>query len=370
LQLTHYGDGSVKIEAKVELASRSTLGVGGSASHFAQVTSEAELTEALNWADAQKLDVRVLGGGSNIVVADAGFAGLVIEMALRGVRECADGTAVEVTAAAGEPWDGFVAAMISRGYQGLECLSGIPGRVGATPIQNVGAYGQEVSETITRVTAFDRASGERVNLRGAECRFSYRDSLFKSIEPDRFVVTEVCFRLHPNGAPALRYAELERWFDARPETPRTLAQVRETVIALRRAKSMVLDANDPNSRSCGSFFTNPILSRDAFDEFSARATGEGHVPNFPQADGRVKLSAGWLIERAGFARGTRAGSVGLSTQHALALIAHAGARAEDVLRFAQTVRRGVHSRFGVRLESEPVFWGFGAKSTLPDDDKP
>lgn len=369
MPLAHYGDSAVKIESKVELAPRSTLGVGGRASYFARVTSEAELVEALTWANAQKAEVRVLGGGSNIVIADAGFDGLVLEMAQRGLSERADGAAVEVTAAAGEPWDEFVAAMISRGYQGLECLSGIPGRVGATPIQNVGAYGQEVSETISRVTAFDRARGERVNLRGDECRFSYRDSLFKSIEPGRFVVTEVCFRLRPNAAPALRYAELERWFEARPETPRTLAQVRATVIALRRAKSMVLDANDSNSRSCGSFFTNPILNREAFSEFCARAGDQINIPSFPQADGRVKLSAGWLIEHAGFARGTRSGAVGLSTEHALALVAHEGARAEDVVRFAGSVRRGVLARFGVRLESEPVFWGFGAESTLPDEDK-
>jgi UDP-N-acetylmuramate dehydrogenase len=355
----------MKVEAQVELASRSTLGVGGRAAHFARVTSEAELGAALAWANARALDVRVLGGGSNIVVADAGFDGLVIEMAMRGVAITDAGAAVDVRAAAGEPWDEFVEAMISRGYQGLECLSGIPGRVGATPIQNVGAYGQEVSETITRVVALDRQRNERVIFSGEACLFSYRDSLFKSHEPSRFVVTEVSFRLLQSAPPAVRYAELERAFAERTSPP-SLMEVRETVIGLRRAKSMVLDPTDPNSRSCGSFFTNPILSVAGFQDFKARAGEQGSIPSFPQSDGRVKLSAGWLIERAGFARGMRAGAVGLSTQHALALVAHDGARAEDVVRFAQRVQRGVLDRFGVRLESEPVFWGFpGEKSTLP-----
>lgn len=355
----------MKIEAQVELAPRSTLGVGGRAAHFASVTSDAELATLLAWANARSLDVRVLGGGSNIVVADAGFDGLVIEMATRGIAIDGDGAAVEVRAAAGEPWDDFVRAMVLRGFQGLECLSGIPGRVGATPIQNVGAYGQEVSETITRVVALDRQRGKVVILNGDDCRFSYRDSRFKSQEPGRYVVTEVSFRLQRRAPPAIRYAELERVFNERTSAP-SLADVREAVLRLRRAKSMLLDASDPNARSCGSFFTNPILSADQLLAFTARAVGEGSVPSFPQSDGRVKLSAGWLIEHAGFTRGTRAGSVGLSTQHALALVAHDGARAADIVRFAQLVRQGVWDRFGVRLESEPVFWGFpGASSTLP-----
>jgi UDP-N-acetylmuramate dehydrogenase len=358
----------VKIEGQVELAPRSTLGVGGRAAHFARITNEADLRAALAWAAERALEVRVLGGGSNIVVADAGFDGLVLEMAMRGVAITDMGAAVDVRAAAGEPWDEFVQAMVSRGYQGLECLSGIPGRVGATPIQNVGAYGQEVSETITRVVAFDRERSQRVLFSGEECRFSYRDSLFKSEEAGRFVVTEVSFRLNLEAPPSIRYAELARWFAERAGSA-TLAEVREAVIALRRAKSMLLDASDPNSRSCGSFFTNPLLSADAMSALSSRAGGEGNIPSFPQSDGRVKLSAGWLIEHAGFARGTRSGAVGLSTQHALALVAHDGARAEDVVRFAQCVQRGVWQRFGVGLEAEPVFWGFpGGSQTLPSQE--
>ena len=354
----------MKIEANVELASRSTLGVGGRATSFARVTTEAELGAALSWANERGVDVRVLGGGSNIVVADTGFDGLVVEVAMRGVAITDAGAAVEVRAAAGEPWDEFVAAMVSRGYQGLECHSGIPGRVGATPIQNVGAYGQEVSETISRVVTLDRQRGGRVLFSGEDCRFSYRDSLFKSVQPARFVVTEVTFRLNQQAPPAIRYAELERWFNVRATTP-SLSEVREAVLGLRRAKSMLLDARDADSRSCGSFFTNPILTPEDFAAFSARAAAEGPSPSFPQRDGRVKLSAGWLIEHAGFARGTRVGSVGLSTRHALALVAHDGARAADVVAFAQQVQRGVQDRFGVQLEPEPVFWGFPGGNPLP-----
>ncbi len=346
----------MKIETQVVLAPLTTLGVGGPAAHYARVESEAELLEALTWANARNLPVRVLGGGSNIVVSDAGFAGLVVEMALRGVQVEARANLREVRAAAGEPWDELVARTVSDGHQGLECLSGIPGRVGATPIQNVGAYGQEVSETITQVAAIDARERTRRIFSNAECAFSYRGSLFKSTMPGRYIVTEVTFELRAGAAPALRYAELERWFAARNRTSPGLAEVRSTVLELRRSKSMVLDPSDPNSRSCGSFFVNPVLSPGQWSAFGARASSEGQVPHFPQADGRVKLSAGWLIEHAGLPRGTRDGSVGLSTQHALALVAHAGARASDVARFAERVQHSVYERFGVQLEPEPVFW--------------
>jgi len=351
---------TLTIEEEVPLAPRTTLGVGGTARYYARVQSEAELREALAWADTRSIEVRVLGGGSNLVIADAGYRGLVIELALRGIAIATCGGVVEVRAAAGEPWDDFVAATVSRDFQGIECLSGIPGRVGATPIQNVGAYGQEVSETIVEVTAIDRRSGGRVVLANADCAFGYRDSRFKSREAGRYVVTEVCFRLRPSAAPALRYAELERAFVGKPAP--SLAEVRETVIALRRSKSMLLDAQDPNARSCGSFFVNPVLSPAELAEFSVRAAGEAPIPMFPQSDGSTKLSAGWLIERAGFTRGMRDGAVGVSTKHALAIVAHEGARAADVLRFAERIRAGVRARFGVELRPEPVFWGFSEAS--------
>jgi UDP-N-acetylmuramate dehydrogenase len=348
----------VRIETEVELATRSTLGVGGSARYYAQATSVADLQAALDWAHAGGHALRVLGGGSNIVIADAGFSGLVLDNALSGVRTSPRGNEVEVSVAAGENWDAFVAEMVRQGFQGLECLSGIPGRVGATPIQNVGAYGQDVSESIVRVVALDRSYRNQVMFSNAECRFAYRDSYFKSEEPERFVVSEVVFRLRPNAAPKIAYAELERELRARGHVKPSLADVRETVLALRRSKSMLIDANDPNTRSCGSFFTNPVLTPDDFTKFSFRADGEGEVPRFPQSDGRIKLAAGWLIEHAGFSRGMNDGRVGLSEKHALALVARSDAKARDVVAFARRIRTTVFERFGVELVPEPVFWGF------------
>ena len=347
----------LKIETQVELAPLTTLQVGGSAAHFTRVEHETELSEALLWAKQRALEVHVLGGGSNLVVADSGVPGLVIDMAVRGIRIQNLGSAVEVRAAAGEPWDEFVAAMVARGYQGLECLSGIPGRVGATPIQNVGAYGQDVSESITQVTALDTIRSSSRTFSAAECRFSYRDSWFKSREPGRYIVTEVTFRLQLDTPPSLRYAELERHCMQQGNSAPSLSEAREAVLHLRRSKSMVLDPSDPNSRSCGSFFVNPVLGAAQFSAFLTRASAEENIPRYPQADGSVKLSAGWLIERAGFPRGTRDGAVGLSSKHALALVAGEGARAADVARFAARVQLGVLERFGVQLEPEPTFWG-------------
>jgi len=340
----------------VGLAGYTTLGVGGPARWFVEVVDEAAVRSALNWARARGVALRVLGGGSNLVVADDGVDALVVHVRLRGVTWREVGGAVEVTAAAGEPWDAFVRLTVERGWAGLECLSGIPGLVGATPMQNVGAYGQEVSETITRVRALDTHRGEIAEVPAAECGFAYRDSAFKRREPGRFVVLAVTYRLTPGGAPALRYADVERHLAERGIAAPRLADVRESVLAIRRAKSMVIDAADPNRRSCGSFFTNPIIAGAALPDVQARS-GDPAMPRWSQPDGRVKLSAAWLIERAGFRRGQREGTVGLSTRHALAIVAHDGARAADVLAFAARVQQSVSDRFGVRLTPEPVYWG-------------
>lgn len=342
---------------RVSLASRTTLGVGGAARWFVKARKEAEILDALDWAAARGVPVRVLGGGSNVVIADAGLEALVIQVALRGREEREAAGAVELTAAAGEPWDELVGHAVERGWAGLECLSGIPGLVGATPIQNVGAYGQDVSQTVTGLRAVDRASRRLVALSAAECRFGYRDSLFRSAEPDRFIVMAVTYRLRPGGAPAVRYAELVRHLDGRGLAAPTLPQVRESVLEIRRAKSMVLDPADPNRRSCGSFFVNPVLAAAEAARVETLAGADAGMPRWPEPDGRVKLSAAWLIERAGFRRGERAGPVGLSTRHTLAIVCHEGARAGDVADFARRVRDGVAARFGVRLAPEPVFWG-------------
>jgi UDP-N-acetylmuramate dehydrogenase len=341
---------------RVALAGYTTLGVGGPARWFVEAPDEATLLRALEWASGRRLPLRVLGGGSNLVVADEGVEGLVVRLTVRGVASRRTADAVEVTAAAGEPWDDFVRLTVERGWTGLECLSGIPGLVGATPMQNVGAYGQEVSDTITTVRALDTRAGAVVDVPAAECGFAYRDSAFKRREPGRFVVLAVTYRLRPGAAPTLRYADVERHLvDRGVRTPR-LTDVRESVLAIRRSKSMVIDPADPNHRSCGSFFTNPIIASGALADVERRAADPA-MPRWPQADGRVKLSAAWLIEHAGFRRGQREGPVGLSTRHALAIVAHEGARASDVLAFARHVQDTVAERFGVRLTPEPVFWG-------------
>jgi UDP-N-acetylmuramate dehydrogenase len=335
------------------------LGVGGPARYFVEVHDEAGLLDAVAWAQHRGLPVRVLGGGSNLVVADEGVDALVARIALRGVASREAPGAVELTAAAGEPWDDLVRVTVERGWAGLECLSGIPGLVGATPIQNVGAYGQEVSDTVTAVRVLDTRGGRILTLGARECGFAYRDSRFRSVEPGRWVVLTVTYRLRPDGAPTVRYADVVQHLAARNPASPSLADVRESVLAVRRAKSMVLDPHDDNRRSCGSFFMNPIVSAAECARVEALARDPG-MPRWREPDGRVKLSAAWLIERAGFRRGEVDGAVGLSSRHTLAVVAHEGARARDVVAFAGKLRARVLERFGVRLTPEPVFWGLPA----------
>ena len=332
------------------------MGVGGSARFFVEASDEAAIVSAVAWAESRHVPVRVLGGGSNVVVADAGVDGLVVKVDLRGVSSREVGGAIEVTAAAGEPWDPFVERAVAEGWGGLECLSGIPGLIGATPIQNVGAYGQEVSQTVTAVRVLDRRSGEITTLAAAECGFGYRTSRFKGADPERFVVLAVTYRLSRDGAPAIRYADLERDLERRGISRPSLADVRISVLAIRRSKSMVLDPHDPNRRSCGSFFLNPIVDAAALARVE-QAVGEPSMPRWPEAGGRAKLSAAWLIERAGFRRGEGPGPVALSTRHSLAIVCREGARASDVAAFAREIKARVEERFGVRLEPEPVLWG-------------
>jgi UDP-N-acetylmuramate dehydrogenase len=345
------------IRDRVPLAPLTTLEVGGEARHFTEAADEAAVLAALRWAAARQLPVAILGGGSNVVVPDDGFAGLVVRVAPRGRRFeplAADGTAA-VTAAAGEPWDDLVADAVARGLGGIECLSGIPGLTGATPIQNVGAYGQDVAETIRSVRVVDRSTLQARDLSVPDYAFGYRDSRFKH-EPDAFVVLAVTFGLRPGAAPALRYPELASALAATPAP--TLADARAAVLALRANKSMVLRAGDPNRRSAGSFFTNPIVGAAEADEVARRAgVATGDMPRFSAGPDRVKLSAGWLIERAGFGKGLRRGPVGISTAHALALVNLGAARTSDLLDLAAEIVGGVRSRFGITLTPEPVLLG-------------
>ena len=347
-----------------------TLEVGGAAEFFVEATTEAEILAALAWASERALPTHVLGGGSNVVIADEPLPGLVLKIASRGVVATTPSDArVEVTAAAGETWDEFVAYCVERAWAGLERLSGIPGLVGATPIQNVGAYGQQVSDTLVRLRAYDRVGGAVRTLSANDCNFAYRNSVFKRRSPGRFVVLDVTFRLGTGDAALseIRYPELERQLTDRGG-PVTCQAVRDTVIELRRSKSMVLDAHDPNRRSCGSFFLNPIVDEAEFARIAKLVPDARAVPHWPAgeggAEGRVKLSAGWLIENAGFAKGSTSadGSVGLSSRHALAVIGRDGATGQAVVDFANAVRQAVYDRFGITLVPEPNFWGFGEGS--------
>ena len=336
----------MRIEHHVPLAALTTLGLGGPADVLITVETEAELVEAA-LADDRAL---VLGGGSNLVVADAGLRGTVIRIATQGLTEVRDGLEV----AAGQDWDGFVAHAVAAGRSGVEALSGIPGLTGATPVQNVGAYGQEVSHTVVRVRALDRRSATVVELDAQGCRFAYRTSLFKA-HPARWVVLAVVFDLaaDPLSAP-VRYAELARALGIGLGERAPLGEVRAAVLALRRGKGMVLDPLDPDSRSAGSFFTNPVLGAA---EVAALREQFGEVSAWPDAGGRSKVSAAWLIERAGFGRGWGAGVVGLSSKHVLALVNRGGASTADLVRLAREVRDGVQQATGVRLVPEPVFAG-------------
>lgn len=354
---------SLMVETDVALAPLTTLELGGRARHFVRAADDVVVAQAVAWAAARGLSLVVLGGGSNVIVSDAGVEGLVLNIATRGVRFEGGGL---VTAAAGEPWDDLVAATVARGWAGLECLTGIPGLVGATPIQNVGAYGQDVAETIRGVRVLERRTGQVLTLSSDACAFGYRDSLFRR-RPDDYVVLGVTFALRPDGAPSVRYHELDRALAggerAFPGGTRTLASVAATVRRLRARKSMIVDPGDPNRRSAGSFFTNPVLDVPAFEALAARAVAAGivarpeDVPRFEGPVGRLKIPAAWLIERAGFTKGLRRGSVGISSAHALALVHHGGGTTGALLALAQEIREAVQARFGVALEREPVLVG-------------
>jgi UDP-N-acetylmuramate dehydrogenase len=343
---------TVEVLRDVPLAPRTTLGLGGPAKRFARVTAEAELEEMLRDARRDGERVLVLGGGSNLVVGDEGWDGLVVQIAIDGVVVERHRDDTVVWAKAGVVWDDFVAQMVGAGIAGVECLSGIPGLVGATPMQNVGAYGQEVAETIERVFVLDRQSGERTSFSRADCEFAYRTSKFKGEE--RYVILEVMFRFADHGeSMPIRYAELARALEVSEGQRVALRSVRDTVIRLRRGKGMVIDPGDPESRSAGSFFTNPIVDRAALDRVRRVVGPDVAIPSWPAGD-RIKLSAGWLIERAGFAKGYTRGNVGISKKHALALVNRGGATTRELLALAREIQDGVRDRLGIDLVPEPV----------------
>jgi UDP-N-acetylmuramate dehydrogenase len=328
------------------LAPLTTLRLGGPAKRLVPVESEAELVDAVREVDASGEPLLVLAGGSNLVLPDAGWPGVVVQVQTGGVAG-EDGV-LEVQA--GESWDDLVAATVADGLAGFECLSGIPGSVGATPIQNVGAYGQEVAASVRSVRVVDRTTGALSELAAAECGFGYRTSAFKG--SDRWVVLAVTFALRRSGASQrLRYAELARALEVEPGATAALDEVRAAVLALRRGKGMVIDPADPDTVSAGSFFMNPILDAEAY------ARLDPAPPAFPQPDGRIKTSAAWLIERSGFRKGYARGRVAISSKHALALVNRGGATTEELLTLAREIAGGVRERFRVELEPEPTIVG-------------
>ncbi|MCC6807720.1 MAG: UDP-N-acetylmuramate dehydrogenase [Deltaproteobacteria bacterium] len=341
----------MRTAADVPLAPLSTLGVGGRARALWTLERTDDVVEALR----QEPDAFVLGGGSNVVFADAGVAGTVLHVAMRGVSAHVAGDRMRYSVRAGEPWDAFVERTIIDGCAGLECLSGIPGTVGGTPIQNVGAYGREVSEHIVSVDVVDRRTAALSTVSADACAFAYRTSRFKTRADS--VVVDVCFELARSAASQpIRYAELARALGVAEGATASLAAVRAAVLRLRRAKGMVIDAADPESRSVGSFFTNPIVDATTADRVEA-ASGVSSMPRYPQPDGRIKLAAGWLVERAGCTKGETLGGARISQKHALALVNGGGATAADIIALARRVRDRVHARFAVTLEPEPVLVG-------------
>lgn len=350
----------VHVEANVPLAPHTTLGVGGSARWFARAATVDAVLAAERWAAESRRPMFVLGGGSNIVVADEGFDGLVLQVAITGTNTREEGGDTLFDAGAGEPWDPLVERMVRAGLGGVECLSGIPGSVGGTPIQNVGAYGQEVADTIDAVIAVDTRSAAIVELAARECGFSYRASRFKQQDAGRFLICRVRFRLRP-GPPAVTYPDVIAYVARRQIRQPDVAQIRDAILDIRRAKGMVIDPADTDTRSVGSFFMNPVVSPAMWASLSRLGD---HAPGFKMPSGDVKVPAAWLIEHSGFQKGHTAGRAGLSSKHPLAIVNRGGATAREIVALAAQIKRHVIDTFGVWLRPEPVFVGFGSDAEV------
>jgi UDP-N-acetylmuramate dehydrogenase len=345
------------LQENVPLAPLTTMQVGGPARFFVEVTTADEVREALAYAKSHKLPVFVLGGGSNLIVADAGWPGLVLKVAVAGINHRHGHGTADFEVGAGEDWDGFVAATVQHHCAGIECLSGIPGSVGGTPVQNVGAYGQEVAETIVSLVALNRETGVEEEFEKEDCGFGYRTSVFNTTQRDRYIILRVTFAVVHGGEPRLAYTDLKKYFADRVAKP-TLAEVREAVRQIRASKAMLITAGDPDSRSAGSFFKNPVLSVEQFDDLRRRAASRNlEVPSYPALESQKKVSAAWLVEQSGFPKGYGNGRVGISRKHSLAIVNRGGATAADIVKFKDEIQRSVERTWGIRLETEPVFVG-------------
>jgi UDP-N-acetylmuramate dehydrogenase len=342
----------------VPLAPLTTLKVGGPARYFTEPKSVAEVADAVNFARSRELPLFVLGGGSNLVISDAGWPGLVLKLAISGIDQREENGKALFEVGAGEEWDKFVARAVTRNCAGVECMSGIPGSVGGTPVQNVGAYGQEVSETIQSVLVFDLKDGQVRELCAEACAFQYRTSIFNTSERGRFIILRVTYALTPGGRPRIEYADLKKHFAGFQNAP-SLAGTREAVRRIRAAKAMLITPGDEDCRSAGSFFKNPVLAPDQYTELTQRAKVKGlQVPSYPALDAQRKVSAAWLVEHSGFSKGYNTGRAGISRKHALAIVNRGEATAADILGLKDHIQQRVEELWGIHLEPEPVFVGF------------
>jgi len=345
---------AISIQEHVLLAPFTTLRIGGPARFFCEVTTEAELIEAINFARQNSLKIFVLGGGSNLLVGDSGFDGLVLHISIRTPTEAApEGRHTTYTVAAGTDWNSFVLQLCEQGVSGVECLAGIPGSVGGTPVQNVGAYGQEVADTIASVRAFDSDTSAFIALSRDECRFAYRSSIFNTTHRNRYIVTQVTFRLDTAAAPNLTYADLQRHFVGRPAP--TPLEVYHAVREIRHRKGMLIVEGEADCRSAGSFFKNPVVPESTLTNIAATLNfPTDKIPHWPAADGKIKLPAAWLLEQAGFPKGFVLGAAGISSRHTLALINRGSATSADIAALRDMIQREVLHRFKIQLEQEPV----------------
>jgi UDP-N-acetylmuramate dehydrogenase len=348
------------IQENIPLAPFTTLQIGGPARYFAEAHSENDLQTALAFAEQANIPVFILGGGSNVLISDKGYPGLALRVAIQGLHWDNQGM---VIASAGEDWDQLVGHCVERQWAGIECLSGIPGFVGGTPVQNVGAYGQEVSETIKSVRVLDRRTRTILELSNAQCGFSYRSSIFNTIARELYIVLSVAYRLKPDGDAAIHYPDLRDYFSSGGTKP-GLIEVRDAVRTIRARKAMLLTPDDPDCRSAGSFFKNPIVTKEQYEQLEKSAFDQGlissgeRIPCYSAPEGKMKLPAAWIIERSGFQKGYHRGRVAISSKHSLALINRGGATAAELLALVEEIRSRVQAKFGLLLVTEPDFIGF------------
>ncbi|PYX41905.1 MAG: UDP-N-acetylenolpyruvoylglucosamine reductase [Acidobacteria bacterium] len=345
------------IQENIKIAPLTTMGVGGPARFFVEASTVEEVREAIGYAKSRNLPLFILGGGSNLVVSDAGWPGLVLKVSLLGINHRHGHGTAYFDVGAGEDWDSFVAVTVQHHCAGIECLSGIPGSVGGTPVQNVGAYGQEVAETIDSVVALDIEGGEEQEFEKSDCGFGYRSSIFNTSARGRYVILRVTYALVHDGHPRLAYADLQKQFANRQEP--TLAEVREAVRQIRASKGMLLTPGDPDARSAGSFFKNPVLTENEFESLKRKAAARGlKIPNYPALAARRKVSAAWLVEQSGFSKGFGNGHVGISRKHALAIVNRGGATSAEVVQLKNEIQARVQQQWEIQLEPEPVLLGF------------